>query len=41
MGGVYTFYIFSRQGRCLYYHEWSRLKPIRAGAGSQGALRQR
>ncbi|EFN53054.1 hypothetical protein CHLNCDRAFT_26165 [Chlorella variabilis] len=30
-----TFYIFNRKGRCQYYHEWQRLKPVRQGAGSQ------
>ena len=33
--GALTFYIFNRKGRCQYYHEWQRLKPVRAGAGSQ------
>ena len=32
---AFTFYIFSRKGRCQYYHEWQRLKPVRQGAGSQ------
>lgn len=26
---VYSFYIYSRAGKCQYYHEWSRPK----GAG--------
>lgn len=33
--GCFTFYIFNRKGRCQYYHEWQRLKPVRQGAGSQ------
>ena len=33
--GAFTFYIFNRKGRCLYYHEWRRLKPVGQGAGSQ------
>lgn len=35
MGSCFTFYIFNRKGRCQYYHEWQRTKPVRQGAGSQ------
>lgn len=32
--GVFTIYLFSRQGTCLFYHEWSRPKPVKLGAGT-------
>lgn len=32
--GVFTIYFFNRQGTCLYYHEWSRPKPVKLGAGT-------
>jgi hypothetical protein len=32
---AYSLYIFNRQGVCQYYHEWSRPKPVKQGAGSQ------
>ena len=31
----FNFYIFNRQGTCLYYHEWHRPKPVKLGAGTQ------
>lgn len=26
--GAFSFWVYSRQGRCQYYHEWSRPKPV-------------
>ena len=31
---LFNIYIFNREGVCLYYHEWSRPKSVREGAGS-------
>ncbi len=31
---LFNIYIFNREGVCLYYHEWSRPKPVRQGAGT-------
>lgn len=28
---LYTFYIFTRRGACLYYHEWNRPRNTLAG----------
>ena len=34
MGAAYNFYVFNREGVCLYYAEWQRPKPVSEGAGS-------
>ena len=30
----YNYYVFDRSGTCLYYHEWSRPKSVKLGAGT-------
>ena len=34
--GAFTIYFFNREGTCLFYHEWSRPKPVKLGAGTPG-----
>lgn len=31
----FNFYVFDRRGVCLFYHEWSRVKSVKQGVGSQ------
>lgn len=30
----FNFYVFTREGTCIFYHEWHRPKSVKLGAGS-------